>query len=85
MTACGNPIVIEQGAGYRVTSFWNGQSYLIRKEATQEEIYIQDEEAQMWRDEYNELSTDHTQEGTRASRFSWRELLDTMCGPYFTE
>lgn len=76
-------IVIEQGDGYRVESFGNGLSYTITQEATGNDVFIQGDDASMWRDEYDGLYADHSKPNTRASRFTWRQLLDTMCGPYF--
>jgi hypothetical protein len=76
-------VIIDQGEGYKVESHGNGVAYLITRERDGAEQFIQGDDATLFRDEYDDLSIDHNSPDTRASRFTWRELLDGMCGVYF--
>ena len=76
-------VVIESGNGYRVTSWHNGLAYEIEQEASGKTVFLQGDEASDWRAEYDDLQTDAGLPNTRASRFTWRQLLDDMCGVYF--
>lgn len=76
-------VVIERGDGYTVTSFGNGLSYLIKRESDGKEVFLQGEDATLWRDDYDQQYADHDKPNTRASRFTWRELMDELCGAYF--
>lgn len=75
--------LLDQFYGYRVDSHGNGVAVTITRESDNASRFIQGDEAALFLDEWNDLSIDHNSPETRASRFSWRELLDTMCGPYF--
>lgn len=76
-------IIIDCHAGYKITSFHNGGAYEIEQEATGNTVFIQGDDASLFRDEYDDLYADLNKPNTRASRFTWRQLLDTMCGCYF--
>jgi hypothetical protein len=76
-------VIIDQGEGYTVESHGNGVAYLITRERDGAERFIQGDDATLFRDEYDDLSKDQVIANTRASRFTWRELLDGMCGVYF--
>lgn len=76
-------ICIESGHGYTIDSHGNGLAYAITKDATNESVFIQGDDATMWRAEYDDLWADTAKPNTRASRFTWAELLDQMCGAYF--
>ena len=75
--------IIEANMGYRIESHGNGWAYTITRETDGASRFIQDDDARMFFDEYHDLMTDHCSPNTRASRFSWRELLDTIVGSYF--
>lgn len=76
-------VIIDQNEGYTIESHGNGLAYAITRESDGASVFIQGDDASMFRDEYDDLSIDHNSPNTRASRFTWRELLDTMCGSYF--
>lgn len=76
-------MILDQGYGYTIASHFNGGSYCIRCERTGRNVHIAGDEAADFRAEYDDLAADYVVSGTRASRFTWRELLDTMCGAYF--
>lgn len=76
---------IDFGHGYEITSHGNGWAYVITRESDRKSVWLQDDEAALFRAEYNDLGRDHVTSNTRASRFSWNELLDTMCGSYFDQ
>jgi len=76
-------VIIEQGHGYTIASHGNGTAYAIVRERDAAEFFVQGDDATALRAEYDELKEDAGQPNTRASRFTWRETLDTMLGAYF--
>jgi hypothetical protein len=74
--------ILDSGSGYTITAYADGD-YRIAQEATGKTTFLRGDEALLFRAEYDDLLSDHTKPNTRASRFTWTELLDTMCGCYF--
>lgn len=76
-------VVIEDGSGYTIYSYGNGLAYKIVQYSTGKDVFIQGDDAKAFRDEYDDLKLDQCHYGTRASRFTWAEVLDQICGCYF--
>ncbi|MFZ9327829.1 MAG: hypothetical protein ACO24H_10340 [Polynucleobacter sp.] len=75
--------VIESGSGYTITSHGNGFAYTIVRDSDSAQRYLQGDDAVYFSNEYEDLSIDHNSPETRASRFSWPQLLDEIVGGYF--
>ena len=80
-----NPNIIESGHGYKIESFHNGGAYSIIQESTGREQFIQGDDATDFRAEFDNLSMNHAKKpNSRASRFTWPELLDMIYDAWFS-
>lgn len=73
--------ILDRGFGYTIIS--HGIACGIVREKDDASVFLQGDDATEFLDEWHDLSIDHNSPNTRASRFTWSELLDTMCGGYF--
>lgn len=76
-------LVLENGPVYQMTVYGHGISISIVQLATGKEVHLQGDDAVLLYDQYNEMTIDHETVGTRASRFTWPQLVDEMVGCYF--
>lgn len=78
-------ITIENTNVWRIDSVNNGWAYEFTHKPTGKTAFIQDDEASMWRDDYDQMVKDFTTKGTRAHRFTWNEILDELCFAYLPD
>jgi hypothetical protein len=73
-------IIIEH-AGFKVEDFGFGLTIYNRN--TNQDVWLQGEDASLCRDELIDLLADHEMPNTRASRFTKAQILDHVLGVYF--
>lgn len=77
--------IIENTTVWRIDSVNSGWAYEFTHKPTGKTAFIQDNEASMWRDDYEKISQPDGPRSTRAYRFTWDEILDELCFAYLPD